>query len=176
LGSSIGVSVVKEESELDYALDTAFEFDNSVIVEPFLQGVKEYNLAGFMAKGKIHFSIVEEPQKNEFLDFEKKYMDFSRSTQVLKAEISKELESKLKANFEKIYKNMFEGSLIRCDFFVIDGDVYLNEINPIPGSMANYLFEDFASCLEMLSNSLPHAKRARTNYEYIHSISKAKGK
>jgi len=176
LGSSIGVSVVKEESELDYALDSAFEFDSSVIVEPFLQGVKEYNLAGFMAKGKIHFSIVEEPQKNEFLDFEKKYMDFSRSSQVLKAEISKELESKLKANFEKIYKNMFEGSLIRCDFFVVEGEVYLNEINPIPGSMANYLFEDFANSLEMLSNSLPHAKRARTNYEYIHSISKAKGK
>jgi len=176
LGSSIGVSIVKEESELDYALDTAFEYDTSVIVEPFLHCVKEYNLAGFMAKGKIHFSIVEEPQKNEFLDFEKKYMDFSRSTQVLKADITKELELKLKINFEKIYKNMFEGALIRCDFFVVDGEVYLNEINPIPGSMANYLFEDFASSLEMLSNSLPHAKRAKTNYEYIHSISKAKGK
>jgi len=176
LGSSIGVSIVKEESELDYALDSAFEFDTRVIVEPFLQGVKEYNLAGFSADGKIHFSIVEEPQKNEFLDFEKKYMDFSRSSQVLKAEISKELESKLKTNFEKVYKGMFEGALIRCDFFVVDGEVYLNEINPIPGSMANYLFEDFAQSLELLANSLPHAKRARVNYEYIHSISKAKGK
>lgn len=176
LGSSIGVSIVKEESELDYALDSAFEFDSSVIVEPFIQGVKEYNLAGFMADGKMHFSIVEEPHKEEFLDFEKKYMDFSRSEQVLKADISKELESRLKANFEKIYKNLFEGALIRCDFFVIDGEVYLNEINPIPGSMANYLFEDFKGSLEMLSNSLPHAKRAKINYEYIHSISKAKGK
>ena len=176
LGSSIGVSIVKDESELDYALDSAFEFDTRVIVEPFIQGVKEYNLAGFSADGKMHFSIVEEPQKNEFLDFEKKYMDFSRSEQVLKADVSKELESKLKTNFEKVYKGTFEGALIRCDFFVIDEEVYLNEINPIPGSMANYLFEDFALSLEMLSNSLPHAKRARVNYEYIHSISKAKGK
>ncbi|TKI70038.1 D-alanine--D-alanine ligase [Sulfurimonas crateris] len=176
LGSSIGVSIVKEESELDYALDSAFEFDTRVIVEPFLQGVKEYNLAGFGADGKMHFSIVEEPQKNEFLDFEKKYMDFSRSEQVLKADVSKELESKLRTNFEKVYKGMFEGALIRCDFFVVDGEVYLNEINPIPGSMANYLFEDFAQSLELLANSLPHAKRARVNYEYIHSISKAKGK
>jgi D-alanine-D-alanine ligase len=176
LGSSIGVSIVKEESELDYALDSAFEFDSSVIVEPFIQGVKEYNLAGFSANGKIYFSIVEEPHKEEFLDFEKKYMDFSRSEQVLKAEISEELVLKLKANFEKIYKNLFEGALIRCDFFVIDGEVYLNEINPIPGSMANYLFEDFKSSIELLANSLPHAKRARVNYDYIHSISKAKGK
>ncbi|NCO02188.1 MAG: D-alanine--D-alanine ligase [Epsilonproteobacteria bacterium] len=176
LGSSIGVSIVKEESELDYALDTAFEFDNALLVEPFLTGVKEYNLAGYMADGKMHYSIVEEPQKNEFLDFEKKYMDFSRSEQVLKADIDIKLENKLRANFEKIYKNLFEGALIRCDFFVVDGEVYLNEINPIPGSMANYLFEDFKASVTSLSNSLPHAKRVKVSYDYIHSISSAKGK
>ena len=176
LGSSIGVSIVKSENELDYALDVAFEFDNTVIVEPFIEGVKEYNLAGFIANGKIHFSIVEEPQKNEFLDFEKKYMDFSRSEQVLKADITPELENKLKNSFEKVYKNLFEGALIRCDFFVVDGEVLLNEINPIPGSMSNYLFEDFKGSLELLSNSLPTNKRAKVNYEYIHSISQAKGK
>lgn len=176
LGSSIGVSIVKNEGDLDYALDVAFEYDNSVIVEPFIEGVKEYNLAGFMAKGEMYFSIVEEPQKNEFLDFEKKYMDFSRSEQVLKADISDKLEAKLKSSFEKVYKNLFEGALIRCDFFVVDDEVLLNEINPIPGSMANYLFEDFKASLELLRNSLPTHKRAKVNYEYIHSISQAKGK
>ena len=176
LGSSIGVSIVKEESELDYALDCAFEYDTNVIVEPFLEGVKEYNLAGYMADGKINFSIVEEPQKEEFLDFEKKYMDFARSEQVLKAEISDELIAKLKSNFERAYTDLFEGALIRCDFFVVDGEVLLNEINPIPGSMANYLFEDFEASIEALSLSLPHGKRAKVNYEYIHSISSAKGK
>ena len=176
LGSSIGVSIVREENKLDYALDSAFEYDDSVIVEPFLEGVKEYNLAGFSSNGKMHFSIVEEPQKEEFLDFEKKYMDFSRSGDVASAEISKELEMKLRANFEKVYKNLFEGALIRCDFFVVGGEVYLNEINPIPGSMANYLFEDFNASIEILINSLTHAKRAKVGYDYIHSISKAKGK
>ena len=176
LGSSIGVSIVRDESELDYALDVAFEFDSALLVEPFIEGVKEYNLAGYMANGDVHFSIVEEPQKNEFLDFEKKYMDFSRSEQVLKADIDENLEAKLKNCFEKVYRGMFEGSLIRCDFFVVDGEVFLNEINPIPGSMANYLFNDFKASLESLSNSLPTYKRAKVNYEYIHSISQAKGK
>ncbi len=176
LGSSIGVSIVKEESELDYALDSAFEYDPNVIVEPFLEGVKEYNLAGYMADGKIHFSIVEEPQKEEFLDFQKKYMDFSRSEQVLKADISDELVRRLKNAFEKVYRGMFEGALIRCDFFVVNSEVFLNEINPIPGSMANYLFEDFKGSLEALSSSLPHSKRVKVTYEYIHSISSAKGK
>ncbi|MBA1432949.1 MAG: D-alanine--D-alanine ligase [Epsilonproteobacteria bacterium] len=176
LGSSIGVSIVKDESELDYALDVAFEFDSVVIVEPFLEGVKEYNLAGCFADGAMHYSIVEEPHKEEFLDFEKKYMDFSRSQQVLAADISDELVAKLRSSFDKVYRGMFEGALIRCDFFVYQDEVLLNEINPIPGSMANYLFEDFAKLIEMLSRSLPHAKRPKVSYDYIHSISKAKGK
>ena len=176
LGSSIGVSVVKDESELDYALDVAFEFDENVLVEKFIDGVKEYNLAGAKVDGKIVFSIVEEPQKGEFLDFEKKYMDFSRSEQVLSAELDEQTINRLKENFTKIYDGLFEGAIIRCDFFVVDGEVYLNEINPIPGSMANYLFEDFKGLVEGVSNSLPHKQRAKVSYDYIHSISKAKGK
>ncbi|WP_297485417.1 D-alanine--D-alanine ligase [Sulfurimonas sp.] len=176
LGSSIGVSIVKEESELDYALDVAFEFDSTVIVEPFLEGVKEYNLAGYYAQNKMHFSIVEEPHKEEFLDFEKKYMDFSRSEQVLSANIEEELTARLKSNFQRVYSGLFEGALIRCDFFVYNDEVLLNEINPIPGSMANYLFEDFIQAIESLSQSLPKREQIKTNYEYIHSISKAKGK
>ena len=176
LGSSIGVSIVKEESELDYALDIAFEYDKTALVEPFLEGVKEYNLAGYKANGEMYYSIVEEPQKEEFLDFEKKYMDFSRSEQVLKADISEALEAKLRANFLKIYDGLFEGALIRCDFFVVGDEVLLNEINPIPGSMANYLFEDFGLVIERLCESLPHAKRIKPTYEYIHSIASAKGK
>jgi D-alanine-D-alanine ligase len=176
LGSSIGVSIVKDESELDYALDVAFEFDSIVLIEPFLEGVKEYNLAGYWANNAMHYSIVEEPHKEEFLDFDKKYMDFSRSEQVLKADISQELENRLRASFDKVYRGLFEGALIRCDFFVHNDEVLLNEINPIPGSMANYLFDDFEKVIEDLSNSLPEKKRVKANYEYIHSISKAKGK
>ncbi len=176
LGSSIGVSVVHNHSELDYALDVAFEFDKSVVVEPFIDGVKEYNLAGFMADGKIEYSIVEEPKKEKFLDFDKKYLDFSRSSQVQKADITQELELKLKSAFDKIYNNLFDGALIRCDFFVINGEVYLNEINPIPGSMANYLFENFEDSIKKLANSIVEYKKIKIDYTYINSISAAKGK
>ena len=176
LGSSIGVSIVKQEEELEYALDTAFEYDSSVIIEPFIAGVVEYNLAGAKIDGKFNFSIVEEPQKEEFLDFDKKYLDFSRTEQVLKANISEELNDKLKRNFINVYNNTFEGSLIRCDFFVIDGEVYLNEINSIPGSMANYLFDDFNSLINNLSNCLPKSKQINISYEYVNKIQSAKGK
>lgn len=176
LGSSIGVSIVREANELEYALDVGFEFDEVLLIEPFIAGVKEYNLAGFSARGEITYSIVEEPQKAEFLDFEKKYLDFSRSSTVAEASISLALVQQLKDAFKVIYTPLFAGALIRCDFFEIEGEVYLNEINPIPGSMANYLFEDFSGSITKLLGSLPDKKEIRVQYDYIHSISCAKGK
>jgi len=175
LGSSIGVSIVKEASELDYALDVAFEFDTDVIVEPFIEGVKEYNQAGCFTN-EWELSIVEEPHKEEFLDFEKKYMDFSRDSQVLAADIDDAMKSKIQESFKKIYNPLFLGSIIRCDFFVVEGEVLLNEINPIPGSMANYLFPDFEGMLERLFKNLPKEQNISVDYQYIHSIQSAKGK
>jgi D-alanine-D-alanine ligase len=176
LGSSIGVSIVKSKDELQYALDVAFEFDDAVIIEPFIEGVKEYNLAGAKINGEFNFSVVEEPVKEQFLDFDKKYLDFNRTSQVNEANISEELVEKLKDAFKKIYNHKFEGSLIRCDFFVIDNEVYLNEINPIPGSMGNYLFDDFNAIINGLSKSLPSKTAIDINYEYVNKIQSAKGK
>lgn len=61
-------------------------------------------------------------------------------------------------------------------FFVIDGVVYLNEINPVPGSMANYLFDDFDGVIKRLVNYLPHTTTVTKEYRYINSIQAAKGK
>jgi len=176
LGSSIGVSIVKDQDELQYALDVAFEFDDTIIVEPFIQNVKEYNLAGTKIDGKFNFSIVEEPQKEEFLDFDKKYLDFTRTQKVSQAVLCDNIVASLKENFIKIYNNTFNGSIIRCDFFVIDDVVYLNEINPVPGSMANYLFDDFNDIVVKLSKQLPRERKIDINYEYVNKIQSAKGK
>ena len=175
LGSSIGVSIVKSAEELDYALDVAFEFDDTVLVEPFIEGIEEYNQAGARTD-EWELSIIEAPHKEAFLDFDKKYMDFSRDAQVLAADISDELAEKIRTVFKRIYSPLFTGSVIRCDFFVKDGNVYLNEINPVPGSMANYLFEDFEGMLHRLSHHIASEPNIVIDYQYIHSIQSAKGK
>ena len=175
LGSSIGISVVKNKEDLDYALDVAFEFDTQVVIEPFMERIKEYNLAGCKSD-KYDFSIIEEPQKEEFLDFDKKYLDFSRTKRVNKAELSEELSGKIKESFMKLYEPLFAGSLIRCDFFVIENEVYINEINPVPGSLANYLFDDFEKVLTNLSQHLPKTVNVPHLYRYIDKINCAKGK
>jgi len=146
-----------------------------VLVEPFIEGVREYNVAGCKAEEFI-FSMVEEPQKEEFLDFDKKYLDFSRTSRVEEAKIDSFLEENLKSTFKNIYGKLFEGALIRCDFFVVDGKVLLNEINPIPGSMENYLFDEFNEVIVRLSEALPRKRDIPIDYQYIHSIQKAKGK
>ncbi len=174
LGSSIGVSVVKNEDEFNYAFDVAREFDDFVIAEPFIEGIEEYNLAGCFTD-KWVFSKVEKVQKKEYLDFEKKYMDFSRKEIKLNS-VENDLEAKLKESFKKIYKNEFENALIRCDFFYKNGEIYLNEINPVPGSMANYLFDDFEGVLEDLVKHLKSEKKIIIDYQYINKIQTAKGK
>ena len=175
LGSSIGIGIVKEEKELEYALDVAFEFDDTVLIEPFMSGVKEYNLAGCKTD-TFNFSIIEEPQKEEFLDFDKKYLDFSRTKRVNEATIDAKMEEGIREAFVKLYDPLFLGALIRCDFFVIDGKIYLNEINPIPGSMANYLFDDFDNVILKLAKWLPTTIPVPKEYRYINSIQAAKGK
>ncbi|MCI5785963.1 D-alanine--D-alanine ligase [Helicobacter trogontum] len=176
LGSSIGVCIVEDSAKLSYGLDCAFEFSDEVIIEPFKKGIKEYNLAGTKVKDDFILSLIEEPIKKDLLGFDDKYLDFSRTEEVKSAEITESLTNKLHEEFKKIYNTIFEGALIRCDFFVSEDKIYLNEINPIPGSMANYLFPDFESVLEKIATSLPRKHAIKINYQYINQIQHAKGK
>ena len=172
LGSSIGVSVVKSKDELSYALDVAFEFDTEVIVEPFIEGIKEYNLAGCKASSFI-FSKLEEVQKKEFLDFDKKYKDF-RQDEVVDANLPAGVKERFKETFVKVYDPLFLGSIIRIDFFLHQDTIYINEINPVPGSLANYLFDDFNGVLDTLAQNLPKEPSIKIDYLYINSISAKK--
>ena len=174
LGSSIGLSIAENEKEFDYALDVAYEFDDAVLIEPFYDSIKEYNLAGAKTKDGYIFSFIEEPLKESVLDFDKKYLDFSRSEGVNKAKISTDLQIFMEESFKKLYNNIFEGAIVRCDFFVKDDRLYINEINPVPGSLANYLFDNFNEVISDIY--LPKNRIVPVEYRYINSINAAKGK
>jgi D-alanine-D-alanine ligase len=177
LGSSIGIQVVHSQDTFQYALDSAFEFDDEVIIEPYFSNIREFNIAGVLTTNELVISNIEEVSKDkkrasEILDFEAKYLDFSRNEVIQNSEISQEIKQELIENFKKLYSPMFHGSVIRCDFFLIDNKIYLNEINSVPGSLANYLFEDFQNILETskpVNNTLP-----TISYQYIQQIKKSK--
>ncbi|RAX57677.1 D-alanine--D-alanine ligase A [Helicobacter monodelphidis] len=181
LGSSIGIQIIRDKKEMNYNLDVAFEFDNKVLIEPFIGGIKEYNLAGCKVKkqGEEHwiFSMIEEPKKGELLDFNKKYLDFSRTEKTTQAEIDTKWTERMQMAFKALYHHCFEGALIRCDFFIHKDAIYLNEINPIPGSLAHYLFSDsFVSVLDALAQRLPIAHSPQVRYLFLSEIQYAKGK
>ena len=54
--------------------------------------------------------------------------------------------------------------------------ICLNEINSIPGSYANYLFDDFNKVLDGVANSLPKTTDIKIDYAYVNKIENAKGK
>lgn len=176
LGSSIGIGVVKDMRDFAYAKDIAFEFDDKLLIEPFVENIREFNLAGAKTNGKIVFSIIEEPIKQEYYDFDQKYLSFNEELKNREAKLDEPTKAKFYEAFERIYNNCFENALIRCDFFMLDGEPYLNEINPVPGSMANYLFDDFTALIEALAKEAKTEARINIDYSFIHSISGNKSK
>lgn len=100
-------------------------------------------------------------------------MDFARE-KVASAELPSDLQKRMQDAFAKVYDPLFLGSLVRMDFFVHENEVYLNEINAVPGSLANYLFDDFQSVLERLATHLPKSRKIPIEYRYISSISAKK--
>ena len=174
LGSSIGITIVENENELDYAIDIGFEFDDQLIIEPYLDNVREYNKAGvYINDWKL--SITEEPKKDGFLGFDEKYLNFSQTNKVVGATITKKEEQEINDNFKKIYSKLFKGSLIRCDFFIIDGVVYLNEINAVPGSMAHYLFNgNFEGLIKGMIKEIRVESKIRVDFDYINKLNGSK--
>ena len=173
LGSSIGINIVKNKDDFAYAYDSSSEFDDKILAEPFIENIQEVNLAGFYDGEKIVFSKIEEPKKDGHLDFDQKYLSF-RQEKIEERILSDELVAKLHDAFTKLYMPLFKGALIRCDFFIKDNEVFLNEINPNPGSYANYLFDDFKGNLEKLAKSVSVEKRVKENYGFLNKIVRAK--
>ena len=75
LGSSIGVAKVTSTEEVAACLPAIFEFDDTAILEPFVQNLVEYNVAVSKINGKLVTSAIERPTaKDELLDFKAKYL------------------------------------------------------------------------------------------------------
>ncbi|MCA0446652.1 MAG: D-alanine--D-alanine ligase [Bacteroidetes bacterium] len=132
-GSSIGITKVKNEHDLLAAIDLAFSFDGKVLVEKGLS-VREIEIS---ALGNIEASVSlpgEVFPGAEFYDYEDKYLS-GRSTFKIPADISEELIRIIQNYAIKAFKLLNLEGMARIDFFIdkTSNEVYLNEINTIPG-------------------------------------------
>ena len=155
-GSSVGISICKDYEVLANGINKAFLYDESVLVEKFLKIKKEVNIALFKYKGDLMFSNSEEPIKyGDFLSFDEKYRksggNFEKIKRVIPADITDEQLDKIKEISTKVYEFLNAVGIIRFDFLIDEDDnIFLNEVNTIPGSMANYLYKDICKYDELI--------------------------
>ena len=185
LGSSIGISVVKNEGELAQALDVAFEFDNDVIVEKALQNCFDVNVSVFKNNGKVYASLLEKPVRwDEFLSFNDKYNGAKTSMAHAKREFPFECDFAVKMQdvAKKIYKKLGCKGVVRIDFLVCENSFYVNEINTIPGSFAHYLWKDkfdFKTLVKMQITEGIEAQKQKEKLTYLYKsnvLNRPKGK
>jgi D-alanine-D-alanine ligase len=152
LGSSIGLAIAKSEVELEKALIEAAHMDSEIVVEKFFTKIVEYNISVRRLNGNIETSEIERPfSKDEILSFADKYERGSKKTgnnagmaslsREIPAQISQELRNQIIDNAKRAYAAARCTGVVRIDFMVADNTLYLIEPNPIPGSMAFYLWE-----------------------------------
>lgn len=176
LGSSIGIKKIKEESELFAGLCEAFNYDDKIICEKFIEGARDINCAVYKLKNKFYVSLPEEAfHKSEILSFSDKYgggdKTVGNSREV--ANLKKEKTNEIKSLAKKIYRKLDFSSIVRFDFLVTEEKIYLNEINAIPGSLAYYLFcsklSEFSALLTELIKESKDRKRKEDNYVTYYS-------
>ncbi len=164
LGSSIGISLAKNETEARRAIETAFELDTRVIVEKYLAEKRDINCAAYTLGGEIFVSEPEEAFGTGIYSFEDKYV--KRTADGVKSgergRIEGELREKIRSYTKTVYKRMNLFGAVRMDFLVSGKQVYLCEVNTVPGSLAYYLFcERVSDAKNFFSDLLEEAIRAQ---------------
>ncbi len=191
LGSSIGISKASDRAKLYEALDTAFCYAGKVLVERAVQNLKEINCSVLGDYEAAEASECEEPiNADEILSFKDKYLGQSGSggakgtkgakggakgskgsgmaslSRKIPAEITPEQRDTIRTLAVKAFRVLGCSGVSRIDFMMDTktGEIWLNEINTIPGSLSFYLWEPVGvPYKELLDRMIQLAlKRVRT--------------
>jgi len=165
LGSSIGVGLAKSRDELKVHLQAALKEDTFALVEPQVQNLEELNIAVMFRDGTIRYSAIERPKSTaELLNFKEKYLSSTSQgsggggklgdavvpsqgmlslTRDINPKIDEDLKTRLCDYAAKAFTTLGLRGAPRMDFMhdTKTGELWFNEINPIPGSYGFFLWE-----------------------------------
>ncbi|GAB4117862.1 MAG: D-alanine--D-alanine ligase [Candidatus Caldatribacteriota bacterium] len=141
LGSSVGISKVKNEEELERAIDLASAYDRKILVEEGLEEIREIE-CGILGNDEPRPSVLGEIKPaGEFYDYDSKYLN-QKTRLIVPANLPTDVTCKIQEIACGAFKAIDAAGMARVDFFVSrEGNrIYLNEINTIPGftSMSMY--------------------------------------
>lgn len=179
LGSSIGVAKVTTPAEVAACLPAIFKHDNSAMLEPFVENLVEYNVSVARIGGVVKTSAIERPKSTEeLLDFKQKYLSGADSktgtktgsksgqisqgmlslTRELNPDLPKGTEAKIIDWVTKLYDALSCTGAPRIDCIANEktGEIWLNEVNPFPGSIGYFLWEASTANPLLFSELLTH--------------------
>ena len=182
LGSSVGISKVKTEAELDEAIRLAMSFADKILVERAVENLREINCSVLGDTDDCTASVCEEPfMHDEILSYKDKYEGGAKDGpskgmaslgRKIPADIPEELSDKIRDISCKIFKAIGASGVVRIDYLLDNktGEVYANEINTIPGSLAFYLWEatgiKYSELIDKLVDTAFRRERKRENLKF----------
>ncbi len=156
LGSSVGIKVAKNLDELKEAIDQATAYSEKILVEKAITALREINCSAMGDVDEVITSVCEEPfSGDEILSYKDKYMGGGKGKaggskgmasldRKVPAELDKETEEKIRTYVAKSFKALGCSGVSRVDCMIDkdSGEIFVNEINTIPGSLSFYLWKE----------------------------------
>lgn len=145
-GSSIGIEIVEDLDSARLLAASSPHLRDGAVIEPFMAGCRDLQIA-VRTFPTLELSAIEEPiaAGGGFYGYQQKYLawgDSGRIARRLPAPLEPETEQRLRAMAEQVVRIVGLRSVARIDFLEQDGEVHVNEVNTIPGSLAAYLWID----------------------------------
>ena len=143
LGSSVGVTKVDDLKDLKQAVDTAFKFEGTVLIEKGIDKAREIFCAVIGSGNDIQTSLCGELKvmNSAFFDYTAKYEDPHGCDIQAPALLPQEVQDQMRRDSAVIFKVLRGSGLARIDFLLgTDGRYYFSEINTLPGLSATSLF------------------------------------
>lgn len=179
LGSSIGISRAESLPLLRAGIDIAANFDRRIMVEPAIADGIEINCSVIGFGDEFQASTLEQPLSwDEFLSYEDKYLrgdeGMKSAERIIPAPINDELTKRLQQLSVRAFQAVDGRGIARIDFLVRpdQDEIYLNEINTMPGSLALYLWREEGLSPSQVVQKLvdlareAHAEKRRNIYDY----------
>lgn len=133
LGSSIGITKVKEKGNFETGLEEAFKYDNKILIEEYIQG-REIECSVLGNENPIASLPGEVIVKDEFYSYDAKYIDENGASLQIPAKLPESTIKKIQELAVKTFKILCCEGMGRVDFFLSkEGKIYVSEINTIPG-------------------------------------------
>ncbi len=159
-GSSVGVSIARNEREYEAAKEEGFRYGGEVIIERYIKG-REFSVGVIGGKA---LPVIEMVPETEFYDYRAKYQAGS-AREICPAEISEEQTLAMQEIAEQVFRALRLQSYARMDFMMsAQGEIFCLEANTLPGMTATSLLPQEAAAVgigfeELCQRILDHAMR-----------------